>query len=129
MANDKSKVELNLKSEKTAIDASKSAYIKALISTTSMRFDMYQKASAEIEGDVNDLKLRLDNSSDFTGTKLTAKNGTLETLGNTKGIVYITNIASIDAGGNSEIQLYGEPKIDLKRFADSAILKKKQLVK
>ena len=33
MANDKSKVELNLKSEKTAVDVSKSAYVKALISS------------------------------------------------------------------------------------------------
>jgi len=43
MGNDKSKVELNLKSDKTAIDLSKSSYLKALISSGEMRFDMYQK--------------------------------------------------------------------------------------
>jgi len=32
---------------------------------------------------------------------------------------------SIDASGKSEIQLYGEPKIDLKRFTESAVLTKK----
>ena len=127
MANDKSKVELNLKSEKSAIDISKSAYVKALISSVELKFDMYQKSTAEIEGDVNDLKLRLDNNTDFTGIKLIAKNASLETSGSTKSIVNISNIATIDASGNSEIQLYGEPKIDMKRFSDTAILKKKSL--
>ena len=79
MANDKSKVELNLKSVKTAIDLSKSAYVKALISSSEMRFDLYQKSSEEVEDDVIDLKLRLDNNTDFIEKKLTAKNASLET--------------------------------------------------
>lgn len=126
MANDKSKVELNLKSEKTAIDLSKSAYVKALISSSEMRFDMYQKSSAEIEGDVLELKLRLDNNADFVGKKLTAKNALLETGSYAKGSIGVSNVVTVDASGNSEIQLYGEPiKIDMKRFADSAELRKK----
>ncbi|WP_284652485.1 GIN domain-containing protein [Flavobacterium terrisoli] len=126
MANDKSKVELNLKSVKTAIDLSKSAYVKALISSSEMRFDMYQKSSAEIEGDILELKLRLDNNSDFIGKKLTAKNALLETGSYAKGSIGVSNVVTIDASGNSEIQLYGEPvKIDMKRFADSAELRKK----
>jgi hypothetical protein len=130
MANDKSKVELNLKSVKTAIDLSKSAYIKALISSSEMRFDLYQKSSAEVEGDVIELKLRLDNNTDFTGKKLTAKNASLETAGYSKSSINISNNATVDASGNSEIQLYGEPvKIDMKRFADSAELRKKPTTK
>ena len=130
MANDKSKVELNLKSVKTAIDLSKSAYVKALISSSEMRFDLYQKSSAEVEGDVIELKLRLDNNTDFIGRKLTAKNASLETSGYSKSSINISNIATIDASGNSEIQLYGEPlKIEMKRFADSAELRKKPATK
>jgi hypothetical protein len=130
MANDKSKVELNLKSVKTSIDLSKSAYVKALISSSEMRFDLYQKSSAEVEGDVIDLKLRLDNNTDFIGRKLTAKNASLETSGYSKSSINISNIATVDASGNSEIQLYGEPlKIEMKRFADSAELRKKPTTK
>lgn len=126
MANDKSKVELNLKSIKTAIDLSKSAYVKALISSSEMKFDLYQKSSAEVEGDVIELKLRLDNNTDFIGSKLTAKNALLETAGYSKSSINISNIATIDASGNSEIELYGEPiKIDMKRFSDSTELRKK----
>lgn len=130
MANDKSKVELNLKSEKTAIDASKSAYVKALISSGEMKFDMYQKASADVEGDILDLKLRLDNNTDFTGKKLTAKNALVEVSGYAKTNINISNIATLDASGNGEIDLYGEPiKIEISRFNDSAILRKKPKIK
>ena len=130
MANDKSKVELNLKSEKTAVDVSKSAYVKALISSGEMRFDMYQKSSADVEGDVLDLKLRLDNNTDFNGKKLTAKNALVETSGYAKTSINIGNIATIDASGNSEIELYGEPvKIEVKHLVDSATLRKKTTTK
>lgn len=130
MANDKSKVELNLKSIKTAIDLSKSAYVKALISSSEMKFDLYQKSSAEVEGDIIELKLRLDNNTDFIGNKLTAKNALLETSGYSKSSISVSNITTIDASGNSEIQLYGEPiKIEMKRFADNAELRKKPTTK
>jgi len=127
MANDKSKIELNLKSDKTAIDLSKSAYVKALISSPDMRFDVYQKASADVEGDVINLKLRLDNSSDFNGKKLTAKNATVELAAYSKLSINISNIATIDASGNSEMDLYGEPKIEIKRFTESAMIKKRPI--
>ncbi|MCF6132309.1 GIN domain-containing protein [Flavobacterium wongokense] len=127
MANDKSKVELNLKSEKTAVDLSKSAYVKALISSGEMRFDMYQKSSADIEGDVLTLKLRLDNSSDFTGKKLTAKTAMVEVGAYSKTSINISTNAVIDASGNSEIELYGEPKIEMKRFVESAMIKKRPI--
>ena len=128
MINDKAKVELNLKSDKTAIDLSKSGFLKAFISSTDTKFDMYQKSSAEIEGDIVNLKLRLDNNTDFTGNKLTTKNAILETSGYSKSNLIVNNILTIDASGNSEIELYGAPnKIEMKRFIDSAALTKKQM--
>ena len=130
MANDKSKVELNLKSEKTAVDLSKSATLKALISSNEMKFDMYQKSSAEIEGDIVDLKLRLDNNTDFVGRKLMVKNASLETNGYSKSVVNISNLVTINAADNSEIELYGDIlKYDLKHFSDNAILRKKSVKK
>jgi len=130
MANDKSKVEINLKSEKTAVDVSKSAYVKALISSGEMKFDMYQKATAEVEGDAIDLKLRLDNNTDFTGKKFTAKNALVETAGYAKTSINISNIVTLNASGNSEIELYGEPvKIEIKHLTDSATLRKKPTAK
>jgi hypothetical protein len=125
MANDKSKIELNLKSEKTAIDLSKNAQLKALIASVEMKFDMYQKSNATVEGDVTELKLRLDNNSNFKGEKLNAKNATIVTEGYTNTSIMVSGKTSIDAAGKSEIELYGEPKIEIIRFVESAVLRKK----
>lgn len=127
MANDKTKTELNLKSEETTIELSKNSQLKALISSTVMKFDMYQKSSAIIEGDVIDLKLRLDNNATFTGKNLTSKNTEITTEGYTNCSISVSTKAVIDASGKSEIQLYGDQKIEMKRFADNASLLKKTL--
>ncbi|HOD11276.1 MAG TPA: DUF2807 domain-containing protein [Flavobacterium sp.] len=125
MANDKSKIELNLKSDKATIDVSKSAQVKALIASTDLIFDMYQKSNATIEGDVTNLKLRLDNNSDFVGSKLTAVNAQIFAEGYANGKINVKTNVALDIAGKSEIQLYGEPKIEIKRFADNATLMKK----
>ncbi len=125
MANDKSKIELNLKSEETTIEMSKNAVLKALIASNAMKFDMYQKTSAVVEGDVIDLKLRLDNNADFTGKNLATKNSEITTEGYTNCSILVSTKAIIDARGKSEIQLFGEQRIEIKNFLDSATLYKK----
>lgn len=128
MANDKCKSELNLKSDETTIELSKNAQLKALIATPMMKFDMYQKSTAVVEGDVIDLKLRLDNNGNFTGKNLTAKNAEIVVEGYTTCSIQVSNKATIDATGKSEIQLYGETlRVDLRKFADHAALLKKSL--
>lgn len=127
MANDKSKIELNLKSEKAAIDVSKNAQVKALIASTDLLFDMYQKSTAIIEGDVNTLKLRLDNNADFNGSKLTAVNTQLFAEAYANGKINAKTNIVIDIAGKSEIEIFGEPKFEIKRFTDSATLRKKPI--
>ena len=125
MADDKSRTELNLTSEKTTIDLSKSAQLKALISSAVMKFDLYQKSNAIVEGDVTELDLRLDNNSTFSGEKLNAKNAEIKAEGFSEVALMVTTKVIIDESGKSEIKLYGEPKIELKRFTESAVLTKK----
>ena len=125
--NDKSKVELNLKSEKTRINLSKNSSLKALISTTDLVFDMYQKSEATVEGDSDTLKLRLDNNANFIGKNLIIKTADVKTEGYTNASIQVKSTISIDAVGKSEIELYGDQKIELKKFTDSAVLKKKPL--
>ena len=124
-ANDKSKTELNLTSEQAAIEIGKTAQLKALISATALKFDMYQKSSATIEGDAIDLKLRLDNNANFTGKNFTAKTAELTTEGYTNCSIVVNGNVTIDASGKSEIQLYGDQKIEMKNFVDDAVLRKK----
>ena len=127
MLDDKSKAELNLKSEDAAIEMSKNAQLKALISSTQIKFDMYQKTKAVIEGDVINLTLRLDNDADFTGQKLTSKNTELVTEGFAECSINVAAQLVIDAKGKSETTLYGDQKIEVKNFLDSAVLTKKTL--
>lgn len=123
--NDKSKIELNLKSEDAFIELSKNSEIKALISSNKLKFDMYQKSEAIIEGDVNEMKLRLDNNASYLGQKLTSKVLNLTSEGYTKCSINTNGNLSISASGKSEISIYGEPKIELKKFAENATLYKK----
>ena len=129
MANDKSKLEINLKSTvSSTIELSKSASIKGLISTPKLTFDMYQKTSATVEGDTNDLKLRIDNDADFVGKNLITKNADLSVEGYADCSIQVSTKALISIGGNSELQLYGEPKtIELLKFSEKSTLYKKTL--
>lgn len=121
-ANDKSKIELNVKAETAAVELSKSANMKALISSESLKFDMYQKSTAVIEGDIVDLKLRLDNNANFTGKNLNAKNAEIITEAYANGSIQVSVKAIIEAGGKSELQLYGDQKIEIKNLPTARYL-------
>jgi hypothetical protein len=124
-ADDKSKTELNLKSENTSIEMSKNATLKALVSTIDLKVDLYQKANATIEGTATNAIIRLDNNSELTGNKLTIKNIDVTAESYSNCSVNAVTTVIIDAANKSEIQLVGAPKIEIRRFADEAKLIKK----
>jgi hypothetical protein len=127
MANDKSKVELNLKSEDVGFELSKNVQLKALIAATNLKVDQYQKTDAKIEGDVANLKLRLDNNSNFDGKNLTVINAEILTEATSTCSFNATKNAIIEASGKSEIQFYGDGKIELKKFTENTVIMKKSL--
>ncbi|SHG32070.1 Putative auto-transporter adhesin, head GIN domain [Flavobacterium fluvii] len=124
-ADDNSKTELNLKSENATIALSKNTNLKALVSSLNLKCDLYQKAKATLEGDVTNANIRLDNNAQFTANNLVIKNADLLAESYSHCIFNVNTLLSIDASGNSQIQLYGEQKIELKRFMDNASLSKK----
>lgn len=123
--NDKSKAEINIKAQNTVFEISKNAELKSLLTTNEFKLDMYEKSEAQIEGDVVNGKFRLDNNANLTGKKMTCK--TLEIISEhyAKSNVNVVNEITIESSGKSEIELYGEPKIIMKKFSDNAILLKK----
>ncbi len=122
---DKSKAELNLKSENTIVELSKKSHLKALINGTNLKLDLYQNSEAEIEGDIMDTKIRLDNNAELTAKKLTVKSMDLIAESDTNCSINVNTSLIISASGSSEIEIYGEPKFDLKKFSDTAKLIKK----
>lgn len=124
---DDARAELNLKGDKTTLNLSKNAQLKALIVSNDLALDQYQKTEAKIEGDCNNLRARLDNSARFTGKNLVAKSAELITELNTKASVNVKTLLKIAASGTSEVEFYGAAKTELTNFADTAILRKMQL--
>ena len=127
ITNDKSKVELNLKSEDAVLELSKNSNIKALITSSKLKCDMYQKTVAIIEGDIDELRLRMDNFSNFTGKNLTTKNAFAILEGSSVGILNVSTQASLELLGKTECYLYGDSPVELKQFKDQAMLFKKSL--
>jgi len=124
-SDDKTKVELNLKSEKAKIELSKNSQLKALISTVDFALDMYQKSVATIEGDATNALIRLDNNTIYTGIKFTIKNGDVTTESNAICNLFAETSLIIDATDRSEIQLLGTPKIEIRKFLGEAKLIKR----
>jgi len=122
---DKSKAELNSKAENTTVNLTKNTTLKALVTSTNMTFDMYQKSEATINGEVEIAKIRLDNNSNLVGKSLFVKNAELTCEAYSNISINAKSTITIDASGKSEIQLYGDQKIDMKRFVDNAVLIKK----
>ena len=120
-----SKIELNLKSEIASIELSKNTTLKALITATDLKCDMYQKAIANLEGDVTNANIRLDNNAKFLGNNLVIMNAQLVAESYSNCSVNVNTAIIVDAAENAEIELYGDQKIEMKRFADNAILSKK----
>ena len=123
--NDKSYAEINLKSDQSSISLSKNSKLKALIASLSLTIDMYQKTNAVVEGDMEKFKLRLDNNASFTGNNLTSKEAEISTESYTTASVHTTNSLKIAAVGKSEISIFGDPKIEVEKFSDNAVLQKK----
>lgn len=124
-ADDKSKTELNLKSENATIELSKNSELKALIAVAELKCDLYQKATATLEGDATNAIIRLDNNSVLIGNKLTAQNADITTESYTNCSLFAQTSVIIDAADKSEIQLLGAAKIEIRKFADEAKLHKK----
>ncbi|PKP17379.1 MAG: DUF2807 domain-containing protein [Bacteroidetes bacterium HGW-Bacteroidetes-23] len=127
IANDKSKIEINLKSDDAIFELSKNTNVKALVRSSNFKCDMYQKAAANIEGDINDLKLRMDNSSDFVGKNLVAQTASVIAEGSSKNTVQVASKLVLESSGKSATTLYGNATIEIKRFADESSLNKKLL--
>ncbi|HCF02968.1 DUF2807 domain-containing protein [Flavobacterium sp.] len=125
LADDKSKIELNLKSETAFIELSKNSSLKALINSAELKCDLYQKSSAIIEGDSDNSMIRIDNLAELNARKFNSKTSDLTIEGKANCSLLVENNFILDANDNSEISIYGNPKIEIRKFSGEAKLLKK----
>lgn len=126
MLNDKSEAEINVKADNTSLELSKNAELKALVTSPELKLDMYQKSQAEIEGNVNNAKMRLDNYAVLTAKKLVIATLDLSTESYAKSFINVTNTLNLAASGKTETELLGESKIQITKFLNNATLYKKE---
>ena len=122
---DKSKVNLNVTADNIKIEMSGTSKLNAFINAPKLTADLYQRATANLEGTSQDALLRLDNYTQFNG-----KNFTVATCNVTCEIasdVYIevTEAITIEASGTCGVYVYNNPKITINRFTDTVKLQKK----
>lgn len=123
---DKAEAEINVKAESTSVELSKNSELKALIASTEFKVDMYQKSTALIEGTATNAKMRLDNSSHLTAPKFVMGTVELETDATAKCEINTSIAITIAAAGKSQVELWGDQKITIKKFANNASLQKKE---
>ncbi|TDN82372.1 putative autotransporter adhesin-like protein [Salegentibacter sp. 24] len=121
----KSKVELNLTADDAYFQLNGSSDIEALVNAPKFKVDTYEDATARIEGEVDDLQLRAEHSSKFDGENLTANTAVVIAEGKSKIEIEVLEKLTLTAKNRSEIELYGNPEIDLLEFSENAVLAKK----
>lgn len=126
VSSDKARSKLNINANTSTIVLSDNSKVEALLNSKTIKIDLYQKASANMEGTSETLTLRSDLSASFNGKELSSNVCDLIVEGNSSVTVRVNNTLNIDASGRGEVYVYGTPKITLNTFVDSAKLQKKE---
>lgn len=124
---DKAKLKLNVTSKLATLELNENSKLEALFQTDSMQIDLYQRSSAKIEGNVDYLNIRADNSSNFAGKNYTATNCDIISDLNSDVYIQVIENLSLEASGSSEIYIYDNPKIIINKFIDTSKLHKKEM--
>lgn len=123
---DKAKVKLNINATKTKIELSDNCKLDALVNSKETKVDLYQRANIDIEGTTDNLLLTSDNNAQFNGKNFTSITCTAICEFASDTYIEVTDSVTIEASGSSEIYLFGNPKINITRFLDTAKLQKKE---
>ena len=121
----KTKAELNITAQSTVLNLNDNTAIEALVNSKTIAIDMLQRTNARLEGDTDKLIVNIDNSSTLKAEKLTTKTCNLNAKGRADVYIEVTKNFIIEASGTTETYIYGNPKIELKKFENEAILRKK----
>ena len=122
-----SKSRLNIESKLVDLELNESSRTEALITCDSLRLDMYQRSFAKIEGDAKLFRANTINSSNFIGKNLTVDSCEIISEDTSKFTIQVLDDIAIEASGTSEVSIFGNPKITINSFQDSAKLYKKEL--
>lgn len=127
ITNGKSVVELHVTAGEVTYQINENSEIKGIVTTDSLKVDLYQKGYTKLEGEVKSMLVRADNDTDFYGEKLNVAKTTLIAEGASDCYILTNKEISIEAKDKTEIYLLGEPKVIMNTFTNEAILYKKNI--
>ncbi len=122
-----SKSRFNIESKLVDLELNESSNTEALITCDSLKLDMYQRSLAKIEGDAKLIRANTINSSNFIGKNFTVDSCEIISEDTSEFTIQVLDDITIEASGTSQVSIYGNPEIKLKKFSDSAKLFKKEL--
>lgn len=123
---DDAEAELNITAQEVYYQLNQASKVESLINSPVFKVDIYEKASARIDGDIEEFELRADQSAKFDGENLACINAIVLAQGNSKNKINITEKLEIRANGSSETEIFSSPEIDLIEFKDEAVISKKE---
>lgn len=123
---ERTKSRLNITADSSSFIMTDNSKLDALVKGMSSKFDLYQSSDATVEGDAEDIVLRLDNSSNFEGKNYSVKNADVLIEATSDLSLNVEMLLVLKASGDTETYIYGEPKIELETFTDTAKLQKKK---
>lgn len=126
-ASDKAKAKLNINATNATVILNDNVKIEALLNSKTAKIDLYQRASAKLEGTIDETtQLRLDNSASFNGKELLTATCNLITDMSSSATIRVNDSITIEASGNSEVYLYNTPKITLTKLIGNSKLQAKE---
>lgn len=118
--------ELNVTAQDVYFQLNQSSKVESLVNSPVFKVDIYEKALARIDGDIQEFELRADQSAKFDGENLTCLNAIVLAQGDSENKVNVTEKLEIRANGRSETEIFSNPQIDLIEFKDEAVIAKKE---
>lgn len=122
---EKGRARLNLTADSSNLELIDNNKIEALINSKKLRLDLYQRSNISLEGDADDTVIKLDNSTGISGKNFTTKACNLILEDKSSATLTVTEAITLEASGNTQLYLYGEPSIVINRFTDTAKIQKR----
>lgn len=123
----KSSGEFHTKADEVFYQVNENSEIKGIVTADSLKVDLYQKGFSKLEGKVNGALIRVDNSTNFRGEKLSINTVKLIAEGASDCYLLVNDVCTIEAKDTAEVYLLGEPQVNLEIFTGEASLYKKGL--
>ena len=127
MNGDKSKIELKLTAKEAYFQLNQNSDIQASVNSPNFKVDIYERASAKIDGETEQFQLRADHDSKFDGEELTSKTAVVLAEGHSDNKINVSENLQLKAHGRSKTEIYNTPKIELQELTDEAVIAKKEL--